>query len=105
MAPPRERLMMIATLVFEQNLTEFEAAMQVWSNKDPKIAKRVDKVVSTRQAFVGKALRELGFEGEDLKSRVRIFLGYITCERQVFGASKKQAQAARELLLQLLIEK
>lgn len=29
MTPPRERLLMMATFVFEQNLTEFDAAMHV----------------------------------------------------------------------------
>jgi len=33
MTPPKERLRMISTLVFEQNLTRFDAAMYVWANK------------------------------------------------------------------------
>ena len=48
MTPPRERLLMISTLVFEQNLTEFDAAMQVWANKDPDIARQVRKVIDVR---------------------------------------------------------
>ncbi len=45
MTPARDRLTMIATLVFEQNLTEFDAAMLVWANKDPKIARKVRKAL------------------------------------------------------------
>jgi AcrR family transcriptional regulator len=105
MAPAEQRLIMIATYVFEQNLTEFEAAMQVWSNKDPKIAARVTKVVNMRRAFVGNAFKELGFTGDDLTARARIFLGYIASERQIFGSRKEPSKLARELLVKLLVDK
>jgi len=105
MAPAEQRLLMIATYVFEQNLTEFESAMQVWSNKDPKIATRVAKVIKMRRDFVGTAFRELGFTGDDMTARVRIFLGYITSERQIFGNRKEPSKLARELLLKLLVDK
>ena len=96
---------MIATYVFEQNLTEFEASMQVWSNKDSKIAAKVTKVINMRRAFVGSAFGELGFSGGDLDARVRIFLGYITSERQIFGDRTEPSKIACELLIKLLIDK
>ena len=105
MATPRERLRMIATLVFEQNLTEFESAMQVWSNEDPEIARKVGKVIKTRLAFISRALAELGFEGEELAARARVFLGYITSERQIFGPGKKNSERAREWLLETITSK
>jgi len=105
MTPPRERLRIISTLVFEQNLTEFDAAMYVWANKDPNIAKQVRRVTDMRLAFIGKALSELGFEGDDLEMRARLFLGYQTSERQIYGPNKKTAQLYRELRLDLLLSK
>lgn len=105
MTPPRERLLMIATLVFEQNLTEFDAAMHVWANKEPKIAQRVRKVTDMRLAFAGKAFAELGFEGDDLEMRTRLFLGYQAGERQIYGPNKKTAKRYRELRLDLLLSK
>lgn len=104
MSAPRQRLLMIMTLVFEQNLTEFEAAMQVWSNKDPKIAKKVRKVMDSRLRFVSTAFEELGFEGEDLAMRARLFLGYITSERQVYGSNKAASARHRERLLDMLLD-
>jgi len=94
---------MISTLVFEQNLTEFDAAMLVWANKDPKIARQVRKVTDMRLAFAGKAFAELGFEGDDLEMRTRVFLGHLSVERQMFGPSKKAAQRYRELRLEMLL--
>jgi hypothetical protein len=102
MTPPRERLRMIATLVFEQNLAEFDAAMLVWSNKDPQIARKVRKVMEIRQAFAGKALAELGFEGDELTMRAQFFIAHLSCERQMFGTSNKLAQRYRELRLEML---
>jgi AcrR family transcriptional regulator len=105
MAEPRQRLLMIMTLVFEQNLIEFDAAMQVWSNKDPAIAKKVRKVVDMRLRFISTALRELGFEGDDLTMRARTFLGYITSERQIFGPNKAASSRCREHYLDMLLAK
>jgi uncharacterized heparinase superfamily protein len=95
--------MMISTLVFEQNLTEFDAAMLVWANKDPQIAKRVRKVTDMRLAFAGKAFAELGFEGEDLEMRIQVFIAHLSVERQMFGSNKKAAQRHRELRLAMLL--
>ena len=103
MTPPRERLVMISTLVFEQNLTEFDAAMHVWSNKDPHIAKKVRKVFAMRLAFAGKAFAELGFEGDDLEMRTRVFISALSGERQIFGANQKTAQRYRELRIKMLL--
>ena len=103
MAPPRQRLLMISTLVFEQNLTEFDAAMYVWANKDPKIAKQVRKVTDMRLAFLGKAFAELGLEGDDLEIRTRVFLAHLSSERHLYGPNKKTAQRHRELRLKMLL--
>jgi AcrR family transcriptional regulator len=96
MTPARDRLMMIATLVFEQNLTEFDAAMLVWSNKDPKIARKVRKTFDMRLTFAGKAFAEL-------EMRTRVFIGFLSGERQIFGPNKKTAQRYRELRIKMLV--
>ena len=103
MTPARDRLMMIATLVFEQNLTEFDAAMLVWSNKDAQIARKVRKAFDMRLTFAGKAFAELGFEGDELEMRARVFIGFLSGERQIFGHNKKTAQRYRELRIKMLV--
>jgi len=103
MAEPRPRLLMIMTLVFEQNLIEFDAAMQVWSNKDPEVAKKVRKVIDMRLRFVTAAFAEQGFEGDELAMRARTFLAYITSERQIYGPSKAASSRHRERYLDMLL--
>lgn len=101
-ASPEERLRMIATFVFEQNLAEHESAMQVWSKQDPEVAKKVRKIINARLAFVSKAFEELGFEGDELAARARLFLGYITSERPIFGAGKADSERCRRWMLDAL---
>lgn len=103
LAPARQRLMAISTEVFELNLTEFDAAMLTWANKDPRVARQVRKVTDMRLAFAGKAFAELGFEGDDLEMRRRVFIGHLSVERQMFGPNKKAARRHRELRLKMLL--
>ena len=103
MTPPRQRLLMISTLVFEQNLTRFDAAMYVWASKNPQIAKQVRKVTDMRLKFTSKVFAELGFEGDDLEMRARGFIAYLSGERAIFGSNKKIAERHRELRLNMLL--
>lgn len=102
MAPPAQRLTMIATHVFDQHLTEFDAAMLVWSKKDKAIARKVTQVIRFRHNFVRQIFRELGLDDEEVEIRSRIFLGYITASRDNFGPNAKSAQAANERLIEML---
>ena len=104
MAPPRRRLIMIATAVFEQNLTKFDVAFFTWANKEPAIARRVSKVIESRMNFTRQAFSELGFEGDDLEMRASTFLGYLTLERQLYGNGKKKVQELRELRIDMLCD-
>jgi len=103
MSPPRQRLLMIMTVVFDQNLTEFDAAMHVWSNKDPKVAKKLRNVLKMRVSFVRQPFVELGFKGNELEIRTRAFLSYINSERQVFGPGQQTSLKLREPFLDLLV--
>ena len=57
----------------------------------------------TQDQWLGKALAELGFEGDDLTMRSRVFIGFLSGERQIFGANKKAAQRYRKRQLEMLL--
>ncbi len=101
--PARQRLLLLMTMVFEQDLTEFDAAMDMWSRTDPRVARKRRRVIKMRLAFIRKAFKELGFEGDDLEMRVRACAGFQMGERQIFGPGKKPSQQYRELRLKMLI--
>jgi AcrR family transcriptional regulator len=101
--PARERLLLLMTMVFEQNLTEFDAAVDMWSRSNALVARKRKRVIDMRLNFVRNALKELGFKGEDLEMRTRLCAGFQIGERQVFGPSTKVSKQYRELRLKLLI--
>jgi hypothetical protein len=62
----------------------------------------VRKAIDIRLAFAGKAFAELGFKGDDLEMRTRVFIAHLMSERQIYGGNKKTAQRHRELRLKML---
>ena len=90
-------------MVFEQNLTEHDDAMQMWSKTNASAARKFRKVVQMRLDFVRKAFEELGFTGEELEMRTRVFVGFQGSERCIFGANKQTSRRYRQLRLDMLI--
>ena len=61
------------------------------------------QLTEMRLAFAGKAFLELGFKGQEQKMRTRMFIGFLSGERIIFGPDKKAAQRYREASLNLLL--
>jgi AcrR family transcriptional regulator len=101
--PARERLLLLMTMVYEQNLTEFDAAMDMWSRSNKLVARKRKRVIDMRLKFVRDALGQLGFKGDDLEMRTRVLAGFQMGERQIFGAGQKASQQYRQLRLKMLI--
>ena len=101
--PARERLQILMTMVFEQNLTEYDAAMDMWSRTDSRVARKRRRVINMRLAFIRRAFEELGFTGDELEMRTRVCAGFQMSERQIFGRGKAPSQRYRELRLKMLI--
>jgi AcrR family transcriptional regulator len=99
----RERLLLLMTMVYEQNLTEFDAAVDMWSRTNKLVARKRKRVIDMRLKFVRAAVKELGFNGDDLEMRARLLAGFQMGERQIFGSNTKASKQYRELRLRLLI--
>jgi AcrR family transcriptional regulator len=87
--PPRERLRAIARIVLDEDLTRYDLAMRAWAEQDPEVAKRVRRVYRVRLDFVRPILVELGFQGDDLEMRTRLFVAYASWERVTFWTLPK----------------
>ncbi|MEH6583928.1 MAG: TetR/AcrR family transcriptional regulator [Halioglobus sp.] len=101
--PPRHRLLEVMMLVFEKNLTEHDDAMQLWVKTNARTARKYKKVVGMRLDFVRKAFEELGFTGDELEMRTRVFVGFQSNERGIFGANKASSRRYRQLRLDMLV--
>ncbi|MHC4708923.1 MAG: TetR/AcrR family transcriptional regulator [Planctomycetota bacterium] len=91
---PRERLRMIMDMVLDPGLTEYDLPMRAWAAQDPQVARRVGRVYKVRLDFVRKAFAELGFAGDELEMRTRLFVCYQSWERVMFWREPKKALRA-----------
>ena len=77
-------------LIWEHDLTRFDLPFQAWAQRNPKVLDRVQPVYDQRLSWIRQMFRELGFKGEDLEMRTRLFVGYHSWERTVFPQRREQ---------------
>ena len=82
--PPKDRLLKVAETIVDFELTRYESSFAQWALQDKNAARRVKKVMRTRLDYVRAAFRELGFSGDDLEVRARVFACYGTWEATMF---------------------
>jgi AcrR family transcriptional regulator len=103
---PRKRLEQTMLMILEHDLTRYEVPMRAWAEADPGIARRVRQVYRQRLDFLREIFRDLGFEGDDLEMRTRLFTCYHTWERAMFSKeSKKSLRKLIKLRVDLLAKK
>jgi AcrR family transcriptional regulator len=93
---PKHRLTRTAEMILEYDLTRYEIPIRQWALQDTLAARAVRKVNRIRLDYIGGAFSELGFTGDDLEMRTRLFVCYHTWEAPMFREiSRKQR---RELI-------
>jgi len=100
--PAYDRLLAGMNKIFDLNLAEYDAAMDIWSRSDARVARTRKKVMAVRVKFFRDALEELGFAEDELEMRARVFAVYQMAERQIFGAEKQDSERYSELRLRML---
>lgn len=105
-ASPEERLRLTMHMILEHDLGGLDTSMRAWAERDPEVARVVRKVYDMRSEFIGGAFAELGFTGEDLEMRTRLFVVYHSWERTTFWKdSKKKLRSLIDRRLKLLLRK
>ena len=92
---PVERLIRIAAMIEDFELTRPELAVHAWAAHDPRARDFVDRAMAMREEFVASVFAELGIEGDDLAARTRLFVCYFTWESTIFGSEPPEKAAAR----------
>ena len=82
---PNTRLHRTAEIILDNHLVRYEIGIRQWALSNEKAAEAVAVVNQKRLEFVGGALRELGFSGEDLEMRAMLFVCYHTWESPMFA--------------------
>ena len=103
---PRERLLKVMKMVKESGLNSHDAAVLTWADKSPRARKVFDQVYDRRCRFLESIFSELGFKGDDLQTRARMFVCYVSWENRLFpGASKRKRLRWLENQIDLLARK
>ena len=103
--PPTERLQAANEMVDDYWLTEYDLAIAHWALHDEGAAEALEQAYKVRLDFVRQAFRELGFTGDDLEMRTRLFMCYISSAPQMFGSKQtNRDKRMRKLRNQLLIQ-
>ena len=101
--PAKDRLQLSMRMIFELNLAEYDAAIDIWSRSDADVARKRQRVMNIRLKFFRDAFEELGFSGEDLEMRTRVCAVFQMGERQILGSGKASSVKYRNLRLKMLI--
>jgi len=81
---PKKRLYTTMEMIRDKHLTKYDLAMTSWAKLDPQVHKVVKKVVKMRLDYLRAIFAELGFEGDELEMRTRLFVCYHSWEDTMF---------------------
>lgn len=100
-----ERLRELMQLVIVEDHNRFDAVLSVLAIQNPSLKPKLHAAYEFRINWVRKRFQELGYRGEDLALRTRMFVAFMMSESTVsagLGMKKRLAQAAR--MLSILID-
>ena len=81
---PKKRLLTTMEMIRDKQLTKYDLAMNSWARLDSHAHKVVSKVVKTRLNYLRVIFAEIGFEGDELEMRTRLFVCYHSWEDTMF---------------------
>jgi AcrR family transcriptional regulator len=82
---PKDRLRALMNYVFEHRMGRYEMAIHAWAFQEPSVAAALAISENNRLGFIRSVFRELGFEGSELETRVRAFVGYMNLDHSSFA--------------------
>jgi AcrR family transcriptional regulator len=85
----QERLLKLMEVIFTQGLDKYELPMRAWAVEEPQVAGVVQEMEARRLAYIRSFFAEMGFQGQDLEMRTRLFVGY-ACGEHVFFSRESQ---------------
>lgn len=86
---PEDRLFSLMKRIGRQDLAGHDLAMRAWASHEPEVAPFVKRVDRLRLTFVRSLFKEMGFEGDELETRTRIFVTAISLERGILVREAK----------------
>ncbi len=103
---PKERLFKIMQTIQDYSLARYDTAMRAWALSDKEAYKAVKNVYKIRHDYIKGIFSELGFQGDDLEMRTRLFVVYHSWEMAMYDdSSRTNLNKLLKLRLELLTKR
>ena len=103
---PKKRLLTIMEMIRDKHLTKYDLAMTSWAKSNSQVHKVVRKVVKMRLDYLQLIFAGLGFIGDELEMRTRLFVCYHSWEDTMFpDLSDQKHSKLLKLRYKYLIQK
>lgn len=100
---PRDALVNVIKVVDKYDLGKLDFAIRQWAHSDKKVRKAYNLEMKERIELNKELFAAMGFKGDDLEMRTRVFVAYVTTERQVFpNLTNKERWNLRDRQLAML---
>jgi AcrR family transcriptional regulator len=101
-----DRLFNVMEMVEEQEMARYDLAVRAWAERDRFARKALRRVYQRRLGFVTQIFQDLGFRGQELEMRAKLFTVYHSWQ-QTFAHKDTRAQrtALRKLRYTMLVKK
>ncbi len=83
--------------VIGENLSAYDAAVQMLMHKEPQIAPIVTKGFMKRLECLGGLFRQMGFKGRQLESKKQLFVGYFILDGIMIDQESKKKRLEKAL--------
>ena len=94
---PKAKMKAIIEMVIGENLSAYDAAVQMLTHKEPEIAPIVTKGFMKRLEFLGGLFRQMGFKGRQLESKKQLFVGYFILDGIMIDQESKKKRLEKAL--------
>ena len=101
---PQKRLLTTMDRIQDKKLARYDLSINAWAKVDPMARKALKKAVNIRFMFIRSIFAELGFAGDELEMRTRLFVCYHSWESTMF-ADASEHKHLQKLRYELFIQK
>lgn len=84
----RTSLTVLSKLIRKERAAHFDAVVRSWAHRDPLAAEYVEKADKIRIDYIRDQFKKLGFRGQDLEVRARLYYFYEAFEPIMMAAPK-----------------
>ncbi len=100
---PKLRMERAMKMIQEHDLGRYDLPVRAWAKHDEMAREAVERVTKVRLDFLRQIFSEMGFEGDELEMRTRLFVCYHAWENTTFSdLSPRRLARLRKRRLELL---